>query len=128
MCKVENSGDPFANFSNANPLSYWDCVYFTLVTMSTVGYGDVYCRTTLGRFFMVFFILGALVSHSILLSGDWPTIFFCGKHKDNVGKEERRVAERRSHIFQTSGFLSREFSACGHNIFDINHLMLSEFT
>jgi len=59
---VENSGDPFADFANANPLSYWDCVYFTLVTMSTVGYGDVYCHTTLGRFFMVFFILGALVS------------------------------------------------------------------
>jgi len=61
--QVENSGDPFAGFSNANPLTYWDCVYFTLVTMSTVGYGDVYCKTTLGRFFMVFFILGALVSH-----------------------------------------------------------------
>ena len=61
--QVENSGDPFADFSNANPLTYWDCVYFTLVTMSTVGYGDVYCKTTLGRFFMVFFILGALVSH-----------------------------------------------------------------
>jgi len=63
--KVENSGDPFADFANANPLSYWDCVYFTLVTMSTVGYGDVYCETTLGRFFMVFFILGALVSQSL---------------------------------------------------------------
>ena len=60
--QVENSGDPFDDFANANPLSYWDCVYFTLVTMSTVGYGDVYCKTTLGRFFMVFFILGALVS------------------------------------------------------------------
>jgi len=59
---VENSGDPFADFGNPNPMTYWDCVYFTLVTMSTVGYGDVYCKTTLGRFFMVFFILGALVS------------------------------------------------------------------
>ena len=63
---MENSGDPFADFSNANPLTYWDCVYFTLVTMSTVGYGDVYCKTTLGRFFMVFFILGALVSYGLV--------------------------------------------------------------
>lgn len=60
--QVENSGDPFLDFSNPHNMSYWECVYFTLVTMSTVGYGDTYCRTTLGRIFMVFFILGALVS------------------------------------------------------------------
>ncbi|ESO12316.1 hypothetical protein HELRODRAFT_158809 [Helobdella robusta] len=58
---VENSGDPFADFSNGQNLTYWECVYFTLVTMSTVGYGDVKCQTTIGRLFMVFFILGALV-------------------------------------------------------------------
>jgi len=46
-------------------MTYWECVYFTLVTMSTVGYGDVSCETTLGRFFMVFFILGALVRPSV---------------------------------------------------------------
>jgi len=29
--------------------------------MSTVGYGDIVCVSSIGRFFMVFFILGALV-------------------------------------------------------------------
>uniref|UniRef100_A0A8C2LAB3 Calcium-activated potassium channel subunit alpha-1 n=1 Tax=Cyprinus carpio TaxID=7962 RepID=A0A8C2LAB3_CYPCA len=57
---VENSGDPWENFQNSQPLSYWECVYLLMVTMSTVGYGDVYARTTLGRLFMVFFILGGL--------------------------------------------------------------------
>ncbi|XP_058882357.1 calcium-activated potassium channel subunit alpha-1a isoform X7 [Acipenser ruthenus] len=57
---VENSGDPWENFQNYQPLSYWECVYLLMVTMSTVGYGDVYAKTTLGRLFMVFFILGGL--------------------------------------------------------------------
>uniref|UniRef100_A0A8C1L5V1 Calcium-activated potassium channel subunit alpha-1 n=1 Tax=Cyprinus carpio TaxID=7962 RepID=A0A8C1L5V1_CYPCA len=57
---VENSGDPWENFQNSQPLSYWECVYLLMVTMSTVGYGDVCAKTTLGRLFMVFFILGGL--------------------------------------------------------------------
>ena len=64
LCQVENSGDPFMNFKNPQDLTYWECVYFVLVTMSTVGYGDIFCRTVLGRLFMVFFILGALVRHT----------------------------------------------------------------
>nr|XP_015800420.2 calcium-activated potassium channel subunit alpha-1 isoform X1 [Nothobranchius furzeri] len=57
---VENSGDPWEDFKNSQTLSYWECVYLLMVTMSTVGYGDVYAKTTLGRLFMVFFILGGL--------------------------------------------------------------------
>ncbi|XP_054605201.1 calcium-activated potassium channel subunit alpha-1 isoform X11 [Nothobranchius furzeri] len=57
---VENSGDPWESFKNSQALSYWECVYLLMVTMSTVGYGDVYAKTTLGRLFMVFFILGGL--------------------------------------------------------------------
>ncbi|CAD5218532.1 unnamed protein product [Bursaphelenchus okinawaensis] len=57
---LENSGDPWKEFMNSHRISYPDCVYFLLVTMSTVGYGDIYCTTVLGRGFMVFFILGGL--------------------------------------------------------------------
>lgn len=64
MCfQVENSGDPWENFQNSQALSYWECVYLLMVTMSTVGYGDVCAKTTLGRLFMVFFILGGLVKN-----------------------------------------------------------------
>ena len=49
---LENSGDP-PDFDNGQNLTYWDCVYFMMVTMSTVGYGDIYCMTTLGRAFQV---------------------------------------------------------------------------
>ena len=34
--QLENSGDP-PHFTNSQSLSYWNCVYFLMVTMSTVG-------------------------------------------------------------------------------------------
>ena len=34
--QVENSGDPFANFENSQNLTYWECVYFTLVHSITI--------------------------------------------------------------------------------------------
>jgi potassium large conductance calcium-activated channel subfamily M alpha protein 1 len=61
VLQLENSGDPL-EFQNPQQLSYWTCVYFLIVTMSTVGYGDVYCQTVLGRTFLVFFLLVGLVS------------------------------------------------------------------
>lgn len=61
LFQLENSGDPL-DFKNPQQLSYWTCVYFLIVTMSTVGYGDVYCETILGRTFLVFFLLVGLVS------------------------------------------------------------------
>ncbi|KAG7263110.1 LOW QUALITY PROTEIN: hypothetical protein CRUP_006414, partial [Coryphaenoides rupestris] len=32
---VENSGDPWEDFKNSQSLSYWECVYLLMVTMST---------------------------------------------------------------------------------------------
>jgi len=52
---LENSGDP-PDFDNGQSLTYWDCVYFLMVTMSTVGYGDIACITSLGRAFQVLFL------------------------------------------------------------------------
>ena len=43
-------------------LGYWECVYFLMVTMSTVGYGDIVCTTSIGRVFQILFLGVGLVS------------------------------------------------------------------
>lgn len=63
---LENSGD-LLDFTHPHSISYWECVYFLIVTMSTVGYGDIYCTTALGRAFIVLFILIGLVSKQLYM-------------------------------------------------------------
>ncbi|KAG8141374.1 hypothetical protein E2320_007001, partial [Naja naja] len=58
---MENSGDPWVYNSNHQTLTYFECLYLIMVTMSTVGYGDIVVQTTIGRVFILFFIVGGLV-------------------------------------------------------------------
>ncbi|PAA68277.1 hypothetical protein BOX15_Mlig031175g1 [Macrostomum lignano] len=59
---AENSGDP-PSFTNRNrnfDMNYFTCIYFVIVTIATVGYGDVFCTTTTGRIFSALVIMGGL--------------------------------------------------------------------
>jgi hypothetical protein len=69
--QLENSGDP-PDFDNVHELSYGDCVYFLMVTMSTVGYGDIVCTTRIGRFFQIIFLGVGLVSQDQGQCGQRP--------------------------------------------------------
>ncbi|KAF5922357.1 hypothetical protein HPG69_009397 [Diceros bicornis minor] len=58
---VENSGDPWLKGRNSQNISYFESIYLVMATMSTVGFGDVVAKTSLGRTFIIFFTLGSLV-------------------------------------------------------------------
>ncbi|XP_053319761.1 potassium channel subfamily U member 1 [Spea bombifrons] len=57
---LENTGDQWLDYDNSQRMNYLECIYMLMVTMSTVGYGDITAKTTLGRIFMIFFIVGGL--------------------------------------------------------------------
>ncbi|XP_025268264.1 calcium-activated potassium channel slowpoke isoform X9 [Camponotus floridanus] len=107
---LENSGDPF-EFTNPQQLSYWTCVYFLIVTMSTVGYGDVFCQTVLGRTFLVFFLLVGLA-----VFASWiPEITELAANRSKYGGQYSRERGRR-HIV-----------VCGHITYESVSHFLKDF-
>ncbi|CAG0887609.1 unnamed protein product [Darwinula stevensoni] len=107
---LENSGDPF-DFSNPHSMPYWECVYFLIVTMATVGYGDVACETVLGRTFMVFFILVGLA----MFASSIPEIFeLLGRRSKYSGEYKREYGKR--HIV-----------VCGHITYESVSHFLKDF-
>ncbi|XP_041970361.1 calcium-activated potassium channel slowpoke isoform X13 [Aricia agestis] len=107
---LENSGDPL-EFNNAQSLSYWTCVYFLIVTMSTVGYGDVFCHTVLGRTFLVFFLLVGLA----MFASSIPEII------ELVGSRSKYSGElKREHG-------KRHIVVCGHITYESVSHFLKDF-
>ncbi|XP_062702883.1 calcium-activated potassium channel slowpoke isoform X37 [Aedes albopictus] len=107
---LENSGDPL-EFNNPQQLSYWTCVYFLIVTMSTVGYGDVYCETVLGRTFLVFFLLVGLA-----VFASWiPEITELAAQRNKYGGKYTKDVRRR-HIV-----------VCGHITYESVSHFLKDF-
>lgn len=107
---LENSGDPL-DFQNSQKLSYWTCVYFLIVTMSTVGYGDVFCHTVLGRTFLVFFLLVGLA----MFASSIPEIIELVGSGSKYGGELKREHGKR-HIV-----------VCGHITYESVSHFLKDF-
>ena len=59
--QLENSGN-YPKFDNIQRLNLGETLYFLMVTMSTVGYGDITCNTRVGRIFQLLFLGVGLVS------------------------------------------------------------------
>ena len=58
-------------YRSVEGFSWVDSIYFTVVTLTTVGYGDLSPDTTLGKVFTVFYLLlgvGVLVAFLALIA------------------------------------------------------------
>ena len=64
---LETTGDPWRNFSNQQSNTFLEYAYFTMVTMSTVGYGDYFAMTDIGRAFMTLFIIAGIAFFAFAL-------------------------------------------------------------
>ena len=67
---VEVQGDFWRNYENGGTDAFLTYAYFIMVTVSTVGYGDLSPSTDIGRAFMTFFIILGLAFFAAIL----PTI------------------------------------------------------
>lgn len=75
-------------------LSWTDALYFSVATITTVGYGDIYPHTTAGKLFTVFYILVGLG----LLLGMVTTLAFHAvrESKDRPGSLGRKLMRRQN--------------------------------
>ena len=60
---LENQGDPFHNYTNARDYGefrFADILWYLIITASTIGYGDYFPVTDLGKIFAIFYISSKL--------------------------------------------------------------------
>jgi voltage-gated potassium channel len=80
-------------------LSFGDALYLTIVTLTTIGYGDVYPHTTAGRVFTMALILVGLGNVFYLASVAAETVIE-GHLRDVLGRNamQRRINGLRDHV------------------------------
>ncbi|OQV21626.1 Calcium-activated potassium channel slo-1 [Hypsibius exemplaris] len=104
-----------------NGHSYWKFLYFTLITISTVGYGDIYPLSAWGRLFTCLFIMAALglfASSIPDIAGMVGTRYkYGGKFKLESGSHHIIVC---GHI--THGIAKQIMDNCFHNDHEVKNL------
>jgi voltage-gated potassium channel len=81
-------------YSNIEGWRFFDSVYYTVVTITTIGYGDFVPQTDLGKFFtMMFVFLGiAMAFYLFSIIGRY---IFEKQIKKELAKSEKLAKERK---------------------------------
>lgn len=96
--------------------SLLDALYATIITMTTVGYGDLSPRTPSGRLFAIFFTLAAIGLASYAISALAAYVI-----EESLAKRERKLKERRMKQIQS---LTNHVIICGGGV--IGHRTANE--
>ncbi|CAH8532277.1 unnamed protein product [Schistosoma turkestanicum] len=86
----ENTGNLYGvnAYNVSQPLPYTTALYYVIVTMSTVGYGDIVPQTYLGRAFISLFILFALATFASAIPEIVDMFFNVSKYSGVYQKPE----------------------------------------
>ena len=63
---LENQGDPFHDYENAREAGefrFVDAIWYLLITASTVGYGDYFPLTDIGKLFATFYLARKMLTY-----------------------------------------------------------------
>jgi voltage-gated potassium channel len=94
----------------AEPLNYWEALYLTIQTVTTVGFGDIVVRTDWGRF--ILFILMVSGVSLMLYSMDLVMAFLVEGQLANV-YGRRKMKKRLQNIgFKRNKRKNRGYSYC----------------
>ncbi|CAF3689883.1 unnamed protein product [Adineta steineri] len=88
---AENSGDFFCNFCNAQEIDVFNSVYYMIITMTTVGYGDISCKTYIGKSFVLLTLIGGLAVFTTMIP-EFSSLF---RSKDPYASRYHRVKGKR---------------------------------
>jgi len=109
------SGTVGFRFFSQDPNATWiDCLFMTVTTMTTVGYGDVVQLGQGGRLFVIIFLMAgfAIVSYGVIEIGQW--IF---SSEMRLFLEKRRMDKEIQHLedhFIVCGFGRMGLTICDH--------------
>jgi potassium channel subfamily K len=108
-------------FMSAEEWDYFDALYFSYVSLLTIGYGDLYPQSNLGKPFFVVWSLIAIPAVTILISNmgdtvvDWVkkgTLWLWRKTilPEEQEKEEREEDDRMLHVVEESEKLGKSIA------------------
>ena len=73
-------------FMSIEDMSLTDAIYFTIVTMATVGYGDICPQTQIGKILVLFIIIGGVGTFLGVIAG--ITDFFVNRREEVIRQEK----------------------------------------